>query len=32
MVRQAELRRDPLRMLRIPDAAAFALGFERDDD
>jgi hypothetical protein len=32
IVRQAELRRDPLRMLRIPDAAAFVLGFERDDD
>jgi RHS repeat-associated protein len=32
IVRQAELRGNPLRMLKIPDAAAFALGFERDDD
>ncbi len=32
MVRQAELRNNPERMLRIPDAATFALGFERDDD
>lgn len=32
IARQAELRGNPLRMLKIPDAATFALGFERDDD
>lgn len=32
MVRQAELRNNPERMLKIPDAATFALGFDRDDD
>lgn len=32
IVRQAELRNNPERMLKIPDAVAFALGFDRDDD
>ncbi len=32
IARQAQLRNDPMRMLKIPDAVTFALGFERDDD